>query len=150
MTLDILDLIGQPTWGGKNPDKPSTMLVTFMTPLRADLYPQINAHLPDTLQFVTKGPGNLFTNGYPRTLYSGDRERLTFNGPIFLTHVMLIGDSRNPQGESWAVQCTGYTAPWGATKVDTKGITLPTLNPADTAQPQSRLMARTRREGVGR
>ena len=114
--LSILDLIGQPTWGGKDADS-GVMMVTFMTPMRADLYPFMDAYLPDTLQFVTPGLGYRFgtksaPGPYPRSLY-GDRERLTFNGPIRLKSVMIVGDSRNPQGESWAIQCSGLATPWG-------------------------------------
>ena len=150
--LEFIDLIGQPTWGGKDDD--GKMLVNFMTPMRSDIYPSIDVIMPnDTLQFVTPTAGmySRTTSGglsgpFPRHV-TGDRERITFNGPIRIKRVMIVGDSRNPQGEAWALSCTGIPNPWGAAPQEGS----PNYQAPEPVAPEpamARLQARG--EGIGR
>ena len=99
--LQAWDLIGQPTWGGKDE---KGMMVTFMTPMRADIFPTCEVHLPDTWQNLTSTRPNMYVSGYPPTV----RDRMQFNGPIWVKRVMVNGDSRHPSGKSWSLQVTGY------------------------------------------
>ena len=115
VTLAIIDLIGQPTWGGNDADGQG-MSINFMTPLRADIFPYIDVTLPNTLQFVTKGSGYLYNQGYPRSLSSGDRERLTFNGPIRLNACDDLGRFAQSAGRKLGALCTGIPPRWGANK----------------------------------
>ena len=141
VALNVIDLIGNPTWGGKDADS-GKMLVNFMTPMRADIFPAMVVHLPDTFQNLTPGM-NVYRAGYPRNL----RERTTFNGPVNLTHVMIVGDSRNPQGEAWALSCTGIPGYWG---IDNGAAGQPASEAAPVDTTPVRLMARSKRAGVGR
>ncbi len=96
-TLKFEELIGQPTWL-------QTDTITFRVPMRADIYPPLIVTLPpDTLEFVERNWQQ--TAGEVHTL------AVNFaNQPIGLTQVTAIGDSRHPDGGSWALTCVGNIA----------------------------------------
>jgi len=93
-TLKFEELIGQPTWLQSN-------VITFRTPMRSDIYPPVTVILPpDTLEFVT--PTDEIARGTVKSL------NVNFaNQPVNLQQVTAVGDSRNPDGGSWSLQCTG-------------------------------------------
>ena len=99
VNLNFWDLIGQPTW--VSPGK-----ISFMTPMRHDIYPPIMVMLPnDTLQYVNPDPSNTY-NGQDQTKYLARSLATTFQGPCQVDTVQVVGDSRHPAGESWALAVT--------------------------------------------
>ena len=103
VTLDFDDLIGQPTW--VSPGK-----INFMTPMRHDIYPTMDVTLPDdTLQFVSPDPVNTY-NGKDQKGYLARSLATTFQGSFHVSDVQVIGDSRHPAGESWALSVNALTS----------------------------------------
>jgi hypothetical protein len=99
--LQIWDMIGNVTWGGTDGKVP---LVNFTVPMRADIFPTCVVHLPDNVwQNIAPTRQNQYLAGAPPTV----RERMHFQGPIFVLRVMINGDSRHPSGKSWALSVTG-------------------------------------------
>jgi hypothetical protein len=92
-TLKFEELIGQPTWIAAD-------TITFMTPMRADIYPPLLVTLPQALQTVAPGAG--------RVPLVAPSMSINFSGPCQLTQVTYNGDSRHPEGSSWALQCVAY------------------------------------------
>jgi hypothetical protein len=96
VTLRFIDLIGQPTWV-----KPG--VINFMTPMRADIVPTMTVTLPpNTLQTIGQDAINMYgphggSGILPHSL------AINFQGSFTVQHVMVIGDSRHPDGKSWAL-----------------------------------------------
>jgi len=153
--LDFWDLIGQPTWGGPDTDN-NAMLVTFMTPMRADIFPGVSVTMPEQVwQSVAAIPGS--SNRGFTTTPMNVTERMTFQGPIYVTRVVINGDTRNPDGKSWSLQVTGNPQDSGGTALvgeiqllDDAGNVQESVpgDPGTTPPQRRRLMARQRVRGV--
>ena len=114
VNLDFDDLIGQPTWV-------SPGMINFMTPMRADIYPPLTVTLPnDTLQFVNPSPDNTY-NGKDQSRYLARSLATTFQGAFQVLTVQVIGDSRHPAGELWALSINANTG--GGVDSPTSGAT---------------------------
>lgn len=142
--LQAWDLIGQPTWGGQDGDT-NDSFVNFKVPMRADIFPGCTVVLPQTWSNVfAMQAGGVSSAG----VASQDiRGRLAFMGPVNLMRVLIIGDSRNPAGESWCLSCTG--APEGGSG-QTAAATSPAssaMTAGDATPGEGRLLRR--RRGVG-
>ena len=144
--LQAWDLIGNVTWGGKDGDK---FQVNFMTPMRADICPGVLVHMPDNVwQNITPSDtygGNVYgqTGGVGSTV----RDRITFQGPIWVDRVVINGDSRHPDGKSWALSVTGYPQVAIGDRTSTK-VGKAFEAPKLVAPQNNRLTAR--RSGAGR
>jgi hypothetical protein len=85
-TLQFYDLIGQPTWTGRQS-------IVIKTVMRSDIH--IGWH-------ITLPPNTLMTMTGEAAGLSGQQSgRLTFQGTFLVTKVLHIGDSRNPDGSAW-------------------------------------------------
>lgn len=111
-TLKFEELIGQPTWLQTN-------VITFRTPMRADIYPPLTVTLPpDTLEFVA--PSLDIAPGIVKSL------NVNFaNQPVTLNQVTIVGDSRHPDGSSWSLQCTGLVT--NSAMLANAAVTLPNM-----------------------
>lgn len=91
--VSILDLVGQPTWIGPNK-------VHVITVIRSDLHIGSVITLPPTLMGVSQDAILPYQQSQQRTNDS-------FAGSFTITHVLHIGDFRNPDGAGWT---TNYEA----------------------------------------
>jgi hypothetical protein len=97
VTLRFIDLIGQPTWV-----KPGT--INFMTPMRADIVPTITVTMPpNTLQSIAANAGNMYGQTGEGSGILPHSLAINFQGSFTVQTVMVVGDSRHPDGKSWAL-----------------------------------------------
>ena len=92
--ISFTDLIGQPTWVDVN-------LMTFTTPMRADIEMSSFVQMPPGLQ---SAPGLVQTQPVEGAQL---RYKTAFQGTFQITAVRHIGNFRDPNGSSWATvfQC---------------------------------------------
>jgi hypothetical protein len=87
--IEVIDLIGQPTWIDQN-------MINIKTVLRGDIHCGMTVTLPPTLLALSQGA---IIPGAPGSV---QKTNVSFTGTFVVWRVLHIGDFRNPDGAGWS------------------------------------------------
>jgi hypothetical protein len=105
VTIDPLDLIGQPTWI-------DIAKINIKTVLRGDIMSSQELILPPNLLTTIGGGSTVHLSAGPLPL---QRARVGISGKFYVTKVRHVGDFRNPDGVGWStdIECIWQSAASG-------------------------------------